>query len=137
LHPFQFGGGVVGGLILDGGEVQAEGFLFGLDDADGVAVDEEGIIGGAGIGGVFAHGLAGAFVGVEGVFILHDPAAGAKLRINLIASDLLGVLVGSDGELGDLGVRVCVRVGGGCAVLVHALVHADLFGCSEFGVRLG
>jgi hypothetical protein len=98
LHPFQFGGGVVGGLILDGGEVQAEGFLFGLDDADGVAVDEEGIIGGSGIGGVFADGLAGAFVGVEGVFILHDPAGGAKLGINLIARDLLGILVGAMGN---------------------------------------
>ena len=41
LDPFQLRGGVVAGLVLHGGDILAEGFLLGLDDADGLAVDEE------------------------------------------------------------------------------------------------
>lgn len=94
LDPLQLGGGVVGGLLLDGGDVGAEGFLFGFDDADGAAVDEKDVVGGAGVGSLFADGLAGAGVEVDGVLGLHGPTGGAELRVDGVAGDLLGVLVG-------------------------------------------
>jgi hypothetical protein len=58
LAPFEAGGGVALGLAFDRGEVFASAVLLGLDHAHGVAVDEQHVIGRAGVGGVFAHGDA-------------------------------------------------------------------------------
>ena len=58
LDVFEFGGAVFGGLFLDRGDVVAERFALGLVDADRLAVEEEDVVGGAGVGGIFANGLA-------------------------------------------------------------------------------
>ena len=94
LNPLQLGGGVVGGLVLGDGDVGAEGFLLGLGDADRLAVDEQHVVGGAGVGGVFADGLALAGVEIDGVLRLHDPTGGPELRVDGVAGDLFGGLVG-------------------------------------------
>jgi hypothetical protein len=44
LHPFQLRVRIVLGLVLDGGDVVAEGFLIGLRDADGFSIDEEDVL---------------------------------------------------------------------------------------------
>lgn len=87
------GGGFVGG-VFDGGDVLAEGLFFDLDDADGLARAEgKDVVGGAGVGLIFADRLALAVVEVDGVFVLAGPAGGAELRVDLIASDLFGLLI--------------------------------------------
>ena len=47
LDPFQLRIRIVLGLVFDGGDVVAEGFLLGLGDADGFLVEEEHVVGGA------------------------------------------------------------------------------------------
>ena len=74
LDPLQFGRGVVRGLFLDRGDGVAESLLLGLDDTDGLAVHEEDVVGRAGVGGVFADGLALAGVMVPLILGLHGPA---------------------------------------------------------------
>jgi hypothetical protein len=97
LHPFQFRGGVVGGLVFGDGDGLAEGFFFCLDHSDGLAVNEEHVVGGTGVGRIFADGLALASAEVDRVFRLHGPARGAQLCVDGVAGDLLGVLVGQAG----------------------------------------
>lgn len=72
-------------------------FLLGLDDADGLAVDEEDVVGRTGIGGVFPDGLS--LAGVEGdtVLGLDGPTRGAELRVDGVAGDLFGSLVEAGG----------------------------------------
>ena len=93
LDPFQLGCGVFAGLVLNGGDVVAESFLLGLGNAYGFSINEEHVVGRAAIGGVFADGLAFALIEVDGVLVLNGPASGAKLRVDPVAGDLLGVLV--------------------------------------------
>jgi hypothetical protein len=116
LDPFQLGGGVVGGLVLDGGDVLAEGFLLGLDDADRLAIDEEDVVGGAGVGGVFADGLAGPSLKLDGVFVLNGPSRifkpGAGSCASMaVAGDLLGILVGDSLSVVLRAVDEAVREG--------------------------
>ncbi len=66
---------------------------LGLDDAGGLAMDEEEIVRWAGIGEVLAHRHAGAGVQVDGGFVLNHPAAGSELPVDGIAGDLFGILV--------------------------------------------
>ena len=73
-------------LIIDNGS--------GDVHRDGLAVDEEHVVGGAGVGGVFADGLALGLVEVDGVLRLNRPARGPQLRVDGVASDLFRVLVG-------------------------------------------
>ena len=60
-------------------------------DADGLFVDKQHVVSGAGIGMPFANGLADA--GVEVDFLLHRPASLAKLLVNPVAGFLFGILV--------------------------------------------
>jgi len=94
LDPFQFRDGVILGLILDGGDVLAEGLLFRLRDANGFPIEEEHIVGRATVGGVFADGLAFALGEVDGVLVLNGPTGGAELCVDPITGDLFRVLVG-------------------------------------------
>ena len=98
LNPLELRGGILGGLVFHRRDVLAEGLFLGLDHADRLAVDEQDIVGGAGVGGVFADGLAGALVQVDRVLGLDGPAGGAELRVDGIAGDLLGILVGRHGQ---------------------------------------
>lgn len=93
LDPFQFGDGVILRLVFDGGDVLTERFLFRLDHTDGFAIHEEHIIGRTGVSVVFPDRLTRALGWINGIFILHVPARGAKLRINLVAGHLLRVLI--------------------------------------------
>ena len=94
LDPFQLSGGIILGLVLDGGDVVVEGFLLGLRDADGFFIDEENVVGRSAVGGVFADGLAFPLVEVDGVIVLNGPAGGAKLCVDPVAGDLFGILIG-------------------------------------------
>ena len=96
LHPLQLGGGVFGGLVFDAGDGVAERFLLRFDHADRLGIDKEHVVGRTGVGEVFADGLACAFAKVDGVLVLHGPSRSAQLRVNRIAGDLFGGLVGHD-----------------------------------------
>jgi len=98
LDVAELGGGVFGGLFLDRGDVVAEGFSLGFVDADRLAIDEENVVGGTGIGGILADGLTLASEEIDGMIGLHDPAGGAELRVDGVAGDLLGVLVQRHGR---------------------------------------
>ena len=91
IDSFEPGGGIAFGLRLVGGEALAFFFALGFDDAKRLAVDEEHVIGGAGVGLPFADRDPGA--GGEIDLLLHNPAGGAQLRIDPVAGLLFGVLV--------------------------------------------
>ena len=93
MDPLELRGGVTGSLFFDDGDVLSFFLALGLDDTDGLAVDKEDVVGGAGVGLIFADGLALAFVMVPLAFVLDDPTRGAELRVDLVARDLLWVLV--------------------------------------------
>jgi hypothetical protein len=60
VDPLELGGGVVAGLLFDGGDVVAPFRGFGFDDGGGLFVDEEDVIGWALVGLVFADGDFGS-----------------------------------------------------------------------------
>ncbi len=66
-------------------------------------VEEEDVVGGADVGGVFADGDGRAGVEVELGAGLDDPAGGGELGVDRVAGDLLGVLVGGRGFGGGHG----------------------------------
>jgi hypothetical protein len=73
------------------GEALAFFLALGFDDADGFFVDEQHVVGRAGIGMPFADGLADT--GAEVDFLLHRPASLTKLLVNPVAGFLFGILV--------------------------------------------
>ncbi|RMG96330.1 MAG: hypothetical protein D6706_10370, partial [Chloroflexi bacterium] len=75
--------GVAGGLVGDGG--QGNAFLFCFDHADGFAIHKEQVVGKAGLQGKFAHSDAASGVQVYLATVLHDPAAGGQLAVNVLA----------------------------------------------------
>lgn len=72
--PLEVGDGVARGLGLDSGDVLPRCVALGLDDADRLAVDEQHIIGGAAVGGVFPDRDARGCAEVELFHVLHGPA---------------------------------------------------------------
>jgi hypothetical protein len=56
-------------------------------------IDEEDVIGGAGVGGIFANGDAGADGEVDFLFVLHDPTRSGEQTVDAVAGGLFGVLV--------------------------------------------
>ncbi len=93
VQPLELGGGVAFGLRFVGGQMLALFLALGFDDADGLAVDEKHVVGGADIGVVFAHRLAGAAAEVDFAGRLHDPARLPEQRVDVVAGFLFGVLV--------------------------------------------
>jgi hypothetical protein len=91
VHPLKFGGGITFGLRLVRGEALAFFLALGLNDADGLFVDKQHIVGRAGIGMPFADGLADT--GAEVDFLLNRPAGLAKLLVNPVTGFLFGILV--------------------------------------------
>ena len=82
LAPFELGRGVAAGLVFNGGEVFTGFVALGLDHAHGFAVDEQHVVGGAGVGGVFAHRHALRGPQVQGFHVLHDPAGLGQLLVD-------------------------------------------------------
>lgn len=68
-------------------------FRLGFNNAHGLLVDEQHIIGGADGGLVFTHRDAGAGAEVDGLVVLDHPASQRELAINLIAGFLFRGLV--------------------------------------------
>ena len=56
---------------------QRRAFLFCFHDAHQLAVNEQGVVGRAGGGGVLPHGDSGARAQVQLLVVLHDPARGS------------------------------------------------------------
>jgi hypothetical protein len=83
--PFEVGGGIALGLVFNGGEVFTRAVFLGFDDAHGVAVDEQHVVGGAGVGGVFTHHHADGCAEVELLHVLNDPAGLLQLLVDLLA----------------------------------------------------
>jgi len=102
VDPFELGGGVAFGLGFVHGEVLTFGFTLGFDDADRLFVDEQDVVGRAGIGLPFAHGDPESGAEIDLALGLHHPAGGAQLRIDTVAGLLLGVLVFAHGRRGAI-----------------------------------
>ena len=49
VDPLELRGGVTGSLFFDDGDVLSFFLALGLDDTDGLAVDKEDVVGGAGV----------------------------------------------------------------------------------------
>jgi hypothetical protein len=80
--------GVLARLRLDAG--QREIFRFGLDNADGLALDVEHVVGDAGLQRKFTHGHSAAGGDVHVGVVLHEPAAQRQLLVNLLTCFLFG-----------------------------------------------
>src|ERR1700693_3109634 len=74
IHPFELGGGIATGLLLDGGDLLSPVFGFGFDNADGFLIDEKGIISRPNIGLVFLDGYAATGAEIDLLVALNDPA---------------------------------------------------------------
>jgi hypothetical protein len=84
LAPFEVGGGVTLGLSLGGGEVLASAVFLGFDHAHGVAIDEQHVVGRAGVGGVLAHGHAKGRSKVELPSCPARPSRPARAWVDLL-----------------------------------------------------
>ena len=91
--PLEPGVGVALGLLFDRGEPGAPTVRLRLHDADGLPVNEEHIVGGSDIGGVFAHRDAQPRVEVERLPVLHTPTRRLQAGVDPVSGDLLRVLV--------------------------------------------
>ena len=88
--------GVMAGLL---GDTRKEGaLLFGLGNANGLAVHNQQVIAGAGFERDFAQGDPASGRGVKIAVILNHPAGSAELRVNLPAGELFGVQVRHGGQ---------------------------------------
>lgn len=94
LDPLQLRVRIVLGLVLDGGDILAQGFFLGLQDAYWLSIDEKNEVCRAAIRSVFADGLAFSLVEVDAIFVLNGPAGEAELGVDSVAGLLLGILVG-------------------------------------------
>jgi hypothetical protein len=81
-------------LLGDGGERGAG--LFGFDDDDGDAIDEQEVIARASFERHFADGNAGSGGEIEGFVILEYPTAGGELceLLPLVSSQIPGPIRG-------------------------------------------
>ena len=92
-HPLELGVGVPFRLLLDGRDPFAPGIRLGFDDADGLPVAEEDVVGGAGVGRVLAHCDARSGAEVDGIPVVHVPARRPEAIVYAVARNLLGSLV--------------------------------------------
>lgn len=83
LDEFDVGGGVAGGLFGHTPEIRT--FPLGLDDAACLAVDEEQVVGGTGVGVHLTYRHAQGFVKVDSLFVLDDPARVGELAVDCFA----------------------------------------------------
>ncbi|MEZ5627473.1 MAG: hypothetical protein R3E34_08105 [Rhodocyclaceae bacterium] len=81
--PPEPAGCVARGLGLMSGDVLARLIALGFDDANGLAIDEQNVVGRAGIGGVFAHSHAPRGAEVQGTKILHLPSSQGKACVDI------------------------------------------------------
>ena len=96
-QPLEFCGRVTPGLLLNRRDLLAPVFRLGLDHADGFPVDEEHVVGRAGICLIFTDGDAES--GAEVDFRLDLPAGLFQHRVDGVARLLFG---------GPVLVRHCV-----------------------------
>jgi len=66
---------------------------LGLNNANRAAIDEEEVIGRSCVGRVFPDGDAESGAEVEGPFVLNVPAGLGQTGIDLVAGELLRVLI--------------------------------------------
>ncbi len=88
-HAFGQSATVFGALLFDAGEGGAD--LLGLDGADGLAIDEEQVVGGAGGERELADGDAASRAEVEPGAVLHHPAGLRELGVDPLAGLVLGL----------------------------------------------
>jgi hypothetical protein len=93
VDPFERRSRIAGGLFLHSRNFVAPILGFRLDHADRLLINEKHIVGRANVGLVLANGDALARVKIDVLFVLNDPARLGQILVDLITSDLFGVLV--------------------------------------------
>ncbi len=88
--PAEFGLSVAFGLVLVYGDAFAFVRGLGFDYTHGYTVHEEDVIGGAGIGVVFADGDTQRCRRVQCLLVLNSPTGSEQHRINAFAGALFG-----------------------------------------------
>ena len=73
VNPFELGGGIAAGLLLDCRDLVAQFFGLGLDHADGFFINKESIIRRPNIGLVFLDRDAASCAEIDGLVALNDP----------------------------------------------------------------
>ena len=94
VHPFEFGGGINGGLLLDRRDLLAPFPRLGLDNAAGFLVDEENVVGGADIRLILANGDPEAGAEIDLLLVLNEPARLREHLVDVVARRLFGCPVG-------------------------------------------
>ena len=92
-QPFQLGVGVTRGLLFDCREFRPPTVRLGFDDADGLPVCKQDIVGRPNFSLILADSDAKTSVEIESVLVLHMPARLVEPTVDAIASNLLGSLV--------------------------------------------
>ena len=82
LDPLERAVRIAGGLPLDGRDVLARLGLLRLDDADGRAIHEQGIVDGTGVRGKLPDGDAAGGRQVQGPEVLDRPAGFRQLPVD-------------------------------------------------------
>jgi len=93
VDPLELGGGVAFGLRFVRGEALAFFLALGFDDADGLLVHEQHVVGRTDIGLVFAHCQPQPCAQVYFLCRLHNPTRLLQQRVDGVAGFLFGVLV--------------------------------------------
>jgi hypothetical protein len=118
-------------LFLDGGEASAPVVRLGLDDADGLPIGEQDIVGRADVCLILADGHAQAGVEIERVLVLNVPTGRPQTFIDPVPGDLLRRLVGIEVGAGLIFCHPCtapdsltaLAVGTPRAVKAHSLAR--------------
>ena len=98
FDPFQFGRGIFGRLFRHHIDILTHFKALGLDDADGLALDEKQIIRRSFVGRIFTYGNACGLAKIDLVFILYRPPGVSKHAINLAAGNLFRGFIGISHE---------------------------------------
>jgi len=80
-------------LLLDHRDLVAPLPRLGFDNADGLFINEQRVVGRTDIGLVLANGNPQARVEIDGLPVLNNPADLDQTLIDLVARDLFGILV--------------------------------------------
>ena len=94
VNPLQPGSGIASGLLFDRSDVLTKVLWLGLDYANGLSIDEQGVIRSPRIGLIFPNRDSGAAGEINVVLVLDAPARLGEHPVDAFSRRLFGCLIG-------------------------------------------